>query len=598
MGISPSDLDKFKDPRHWVCTFPAMAVEDLSHLGLMCNFSRSFVTTDINPYFDRFIGWQFRNLHAQGRLKYAKRPCIYSIVDGQPCADHDRQSGEGVKPKAYRLYLHGSVFSIDREAAAPAASTASYLVDGTWYGNMPEFWFHNLKHQGVDIEPVNERPATLQSSTIDTGVTIWLPESTVISRTGDKCIVAYVSQWYLTYSDAEWKAATKKALDKMTIHDPELRKQLEIALEGMDDWCVSREYGLGTRLPCDERFIIDSLSDSTIYMAYYTICHMLHTDLYGKKEVIPLSEINDQFWDSVFLGRSFMPTVDVTSGDTARNILVKRLHEEFRRFYPPCFRVSGKDLIYNHLIMSIYNHVAIFGPEMCCREYLVNGHAKLNDKKMSKSTGNYITINQACKMYRTDALRLLLIEAGDGLDDANVRLNTYESTLAALNHQLSQLYLDMIIHCHTLAQHSFRVGRFRDAVTYGWRKVSKVISCYEKHPGYLPWIVDLGNLVCSYTLAPVLGLSLPELPALPVLETDPTTYYEFVQTIHSSINKYKQARQAHQQLQVQIHNKLQHHEQDLKLHINALYGLDAHISYDNTVLHPNRDPYRIKPVVG
>ena len=34
--------------------------------------------------------------------------------------------------------------------------------------------------------------------------------------------------------------------------------------------------GLGTQLPWDQQWVIESLSDSTIYMAYYTIAHHLH----------------------------------------------------------------------------------------------------------------------------------------------------------------------------------------------------------------------------------------------------------------------------------------------------------------------------------
>lgn len=32
---------------------------------------------------------------------------------------------------------------------------------------------------------------------------------------------------------------------------------------------------IGTKLPWDEKWLIESLSDSTIYMAYYTISHLL-----------------------------------------------------------------------------------------------------------------------------------------------------------------------------------------------------------------------------------------------------------------------------------------------------------------------------------
>ena len=31
----------------------------------------------------------------------------------------------------------------------------------------------------------------------------------------------------------------------------------------------------GTKIPWDQQYIIESLSDSTIYMAYYTVCHLL-----------------------------------------------------------------------------------------------------------------------------------------------------------------------------------------------------------------------------------------------------------------------------------------------------------------------------------
>lgn len=37
------------------------------------------------------------------KIKYGKRFTVYSIRDGGPCADHDRQTGEGVDPQEYTL---------------------------------------------------------------------------------------------------------------------------------------------------------------------------------------------------------------------------------------------------------------------------------------------------------------------------------------------------------------------------------------------------------------------------------------------------------------------------------------------------------------
>jgi leucyl-tRNA synthetase len=39
----------------------------------------------------------------QGRIVKDKRYAVYSPKDGQPCADHDRASGEGVGPQEYTL---------------------------------------------------------------------------------------------------------------------------------------------------------------------------------------------------------------------------------------------------------------------------------------------------------------------------------------------------------------------------------------------------------------------------------------------------------------------------------------------------------------
>ena len=40
---------------------------------------------------------------AQGKIVKDKRYAVYSPKDGQPCADHDRASGEGVNPQEYTL---------------------------------------------------------------------------------------------------------------------------------------------------------------------------------------------------------------------------------------------------------------------------------------------------------------------------------------------------------------------------------------------------------------------------------------------------------------------------------------------------------------
>lgn len=59
-----------------------------------------------------------------------------------------------------------------------------------------------------------------------------------------------------------------------TYHE-KTKHQFDHILDWLKEWGVSRTFGLGTPVPWDPQFVIESLSDSTIYMAFYTIAHLL-----------------------------------------------------------------------------------------------------------------------------------------------------------------------------------------------------------------------------------------------------------------------------------------------------------------------------------
>lgn len=48
----------------------------------------------------------------------------------------------------------------------------------------------------------------------------------------------------------------------------------------------------------------------------------------------------------------------------------------------------------------------------------------LNDKKMSKSSGNFLTAIEAIQKYSADGVRMALADAGDGNEDANFKTDT------------------------------------------------------------------------------------------------------------------------------------------------------------------------------
>lgn len=59
----------------------------------------------------------------------------------------------------------------------------------------------------------------------------------------------------------------------------ETRNLFESTLAWLNQWACARTYGLGSKMPWDPQFMVESLSDSTIYMAYYTVAHLLQGTL-------------------------------------------------------------------------------------------------------------------------------------------------------------------------------------------------------------------------------------------------------------------------------------------------------------------------------
>jgi leucyl-tRNA synthetase len=61
----------------------------------------------------------------------------------------------------------------------------------------------------------------------------------------------------------------------------------------------------------------------------------------------------------------------------------------------------------------------------------------LNSEKMSESTGNFLTLEDAIKKYSSDATRYALVDAGDGTDDANFKTETANSGVMRLTKEIS-----------------------------------------------------------------------------------------------------------------------------------------------------------------
>lgn len=592
LGLGNEEIKKFADTDYWLEYFPPLAVEDLTALGLHVDWRRTFITTDVNPFYDSFVRWQFLRLKERNKIKFGKRYTVYSAKDGQPCMDHDRSSGEGVGPQEYTLikmklldplpeklkkfsskpiYLvaatlrpetmygqtncwirpdlkyiafetkSGEIFvSTDRAAknmcfqgftkvegkfdvvaellgedllgralkapmtcydkiyclpmltikenkgtgvvtSVPSDSPDDYaaLVDlkkkqpfREKYGIKDEMvlpfepvpileipGFGNLSavtiYEKLKIQSQNDKDKLAEAKEIlylkgfydgvmlvgdykgkkiqdvkkslqkhladkNEAVIYYEPEKTVMSRSGDECVVALCDQWYLDYGETEWKKQAHKSLEKINTFHEEVRKNFLGCLDWLHEYACSRTYGLGTKLPWDPKWLIESLSDSTIYNAYYTVAHLLQGNSFkGDKPNalgIKAEQLTPEVWDYVFFINAKYPA---KCGIKKESLDIMR--REFQFWYPVNVRCSGKDLIQNHLTYYIYNHCAIWSDDESKwpTGIRANGHLLLNSAKMSKSDGNFLTLRTAVEKFSADGMRFCLADAGDSVEDAN-----------------------------------------------------------------------------------------------------------------------------------------------------------------------------------
>ncbi len=233
----------------------------------------------------------------------------------------------------------------------------------------------------------------------------------VICRCGNPVVVKVVEdQWFLNYADEDWKDKARACLTRMHLVPPGTRDQFNHVIGWLHEWPCTRKTGMGTPTPWDPNWIIESLSDSTIYMAYYTISHILKTS--------DPNHLSDEVFDYIFYGEG-NPTAISGYTNIDREKL-ERMRGEFRYWYPLDYRMSANELIPNHLTFHIFHHSLLF-PNLCPQGIVSFGMAVLEGQKMSSSKGNIVAINDAVKKYGADAVRLYLMSGVEPWQDFDWR---------------------------------------------------------------------------------------------------------------------------------------------------------------------------------
>jgi leucyl-tRNA synthetase len=240
-------------------------------------------------------------------------------------------------------------------------------------------------------------------------------------RCGTECVIKILNdQWFLNYGDKKWKNLAHECINKMDIVPEEIRQEFNYVIDWLRERACARKSGLGTKLPLADDWIIESLSDSVIYMCYYILAKYVHNnsiyDGSGKSIInTDVDHLNDSFFDYILLGNG--NAIEVASDCKVPISLLEEIRNEFTYFYPLDARHSGRDLVQNHLSFFIFNHVAIFSREYWPKKIVVNGSVLMEGKKMSKSLGNIISLRAAVKEHSADAIRLAMLSSAELLQD-------------------------------------------------------------------------------------------------------------------------------------------------------------------------------------
>ncbi|MFH5800363.1 leucine--tRNA ligase [Haladaptatus sp. CMAA 1911] len=248
----------------------------------------------------------------------------------------------------------------------------------------------------------------------------------VVCRCGGAVEVAEQDTWFLCYNDEEWKAKAHEAVAELDAIPENTREQYDHTIDWLNEWPCIRNYGLGTRLPWDDDFVIEPLSDSTIYMSYYTIAHRISD--------VPVEEMDKEFFDTLFYGSEAQRASEDANGDAVSeaveepNETALSLREEWDYWYPVDYRCSGNDLVSNHLTFFLFHHAELFDPANWPQGITVMGMGLLEGEKMSSSKGHVVLPENAVEKYGADTVRFFLMNSAEPWQDYDWRSEQVEST--------------------------------------------------------------------------------------------------------------------------------------------------------------------------
>jgi leucyl-tRNA synthetase len=225
-------------------------------------------------------------------------------------------------------------------------------------------------------------------------------------RCGEKIIVTILEdQWFLNFNSGNWKEKAFECLEQMQIVPKKYRQNFINVFHWLEKRPCARKRGLGTKLPFDKNWIIESLSDSTIYMSFYTIIHIINRNKIDANQLIP------EVFDFVFLESGDINRISQLS--QIPKAILDEMRSEFTYWYPVDHRHTAIMHISNHLSFYLFHHAAIFPEKYWPKLLTLIEPVIVEGEKMGKSKGNLISLAEIREKYSTDLFRFYISHSAD-----------------------------------------------------------------------------------------------------------------------------------------------------------------------------------------
>jgi len=252
---------------------------------------------------------------------------------------------------------------------------------------------------GMRVEEAKERIREMMIENGEAEMFYDLSEE-VICRCGKPVVMKKIpDQWFIDYGNKDLTRESKEQASRMHIMPQDYRSNIQEVL----DWfreraCVRQGNWLGTAFPFDNRWIIEAISDSTLYPMYYLISR------YANSGEVHETQMTEEFFDLVLLGKGEVSEVSEHTGVDA-DLLIK-IRKEVEYWYPLDINLGGKEHMTVHFLAFLMNHVAILPREHWPMGIFVNWYITGKLGKISKSKGGAEPIPDAAERFGVDPLRL------------------------------------------------------------------------------------------------------------------------------------------------------------------------------------------------